>query len=290
MMTAMQYYRSLQNGEIILPENSFDSFGFLNIPNLGINSFEINRNTASQTNIPWSGELPNESDVDAFVVPTGPYFTETIYPQKNTNANLILETAANTVDFIFDQFGNNKHACKFKGLAGSVFNINGSLDVSLSKNVPYFAVILLVKGNTTLAASQNIFFISTASNIGRTRVTVNLNADPSTGCLIAGRRISADAPSIISSNENCSNWVVITAIFDYINRELILRVNGVQKAIDTAFSLGANSENTNSLTQYIGGSGATASIAGVTIWNHTPTSFSHIEEVENRYKEFANII
>lgn len=294
MRSVNQFFMSTGEGDNFTPltDNAFDAFGFLNLYNIQIDSFLLFRGLGSNITPPWQGEFPKESDIDTFISidPLANYHAEYLYPQKNTISQIALirdSSASNT--FNHDLFGNKKHGVTFNNLSSSYYKIIGTLRSSLSKNVPYFAVTILVKGNTIKAGLQPLFYISTGANAGRNRVGVYLNANPSLGVTVVGRRATADAATTISSSHDASNWTVITAIFDYNNQDLILRINGIQTAINTSFGSGANSENTDSLASNVGGPASTFSMAALCIWNTNPSSISEIEAVENRYMTYVGI-
>ncbi len=286
--------RGVFSGYTPLVDTSTEGFGFLNLYDQQPNSFEITREGNNPLNIPWNGELPNESDIDAYIAvnPSVDYFLTSIYEQKNPSYSIINLLSGQNHIFLFDEFGNNRHALRAKDNAGgSGIFISGSSNIKLAKNTPYFAATLLVRGTSikSLFTDQNIFYISTHTNASRVKCGIYFQPNPANGIVVGGRRLSSDGFTSVTSTHDASQWSVITGIFDFENRELILRANGVEQSKNTAFGSGGLSENTNPLTQSVFTNISGNSFASCVFWNDRPINAAEIEDVEIRMMNFANI-
>ena len=294
---AWQYWSKKKGGNDfpIITDSSFDSFGSLRNYDITTNAIKILRSSDStQQTFDWVNPTYDLSSIDTFLTATSGVVTE-LMPQKKTAAQITLSNTSGVAQPGYSRNGVSS------GRGTILFNsqqrllISGTLANDLSKNTAYFAVIILCKSTgSTQIADQYMFYISTAASTGRVRCVVGTKANATQGFVVAGRRATADSATTISDTTDTSTWNVVTAIFDYANQDLILRVNGTQTAINTSFGSGANSENTNSLRKAIGCSIDTSNnyygdIAAITVWNSAPSSFSEIETIENRYKLWAGI-
>lgn len=291
-MNVRQYYRSRSKKKSFEPivDSSFESFSYQRFYT-GETSLRMRNDTKNTfSSIGWVNDFADVQAIKDFIAlnPEDTFSAINLDPQKNTTSELRLSSGSARINI--NGVATDKPSSDFFS-GTSFYNIIGTKRLELAKNVPYFAVIMLVKAEGTVSASanQSLFYISTHTSPTRVKLSVNIAQDPSNGFSVAARRVSADSATVITASDTANQWRVVTAIFDYSGRNLILRIDGVQKSINTSFGTGGNSENTDSLTVEAGQSGAYYSIAGLTIWNDTPTSFSEIENIENIYKDLAGI-
>jgi|GEM_PF-3657960 len=113
--------------------------------------------------------------------------------------------------------------------------------------------IYAVFNTNDLTTNQSLIFIRTASGGGdNSRFSIGINQTAGE-FYFGGRRLdSDDFQSVSGGTATVGDWVILTAVMDYINRTLSLRVNGVEVASTSSFQSSGNSEDTASNAITIG--------------------------------------
>jgi hypothetical protein len=283
----MPFWARKKVGFTPLTDNSYDSLSYNKLYSTTNTAIQLSRNSSpiNVENIDWDIDYVNKIQVNDFIniSPEDTYTARLIFGQKTSSGFGL----TGFVPILRNQFGDGLYTSNLNGSV--IYTINGGQ--FLTQNKEYFSVTCLFRSTGTVStASQPLFYSSTAATSTRVRASLNINQNPTTGMSVSGRRATADSVTTISATHDCTNWTVATAIFNYKDKQMILRINGIQVAINSSFGSGANSENTVAITVNMGRPETRVHFAGATFWTEAPSSFSQLQEVENRYMQLAGII
>lgn len=288
------YIKKMGGGFVPITFTGLDIFAFNRLLATNPDCIRLTRPSDSgQADFGYSGDYLDLAAIDAFSAGLDTDLTDTFYGQNNLLTEFGL-TALGTARPLYyrDGLATDKSAIHFNS---DLMTFAGTLADTLARNLQKMAVTMLVKADGTVSgAVQTLFYVSTHTDQGRTKARVYITPNPVNGFAVDGRRASADSATTISdTTTDANNWNVVTAIWDYNGSDLVLRVNGVQKAINTSFGSGANSENNTSLRKVMGFSGTTVApgyffLGGMAIWTNN-VSLSEIQSVEDIFMDLAGI-
>jgi hypothetical protein len=273
-----------------ISNNAIDSFGFIKIyETIQVNAIKLRRvSDGGLKDIPWDGNKINKNEILNFADLSGNDSVQNLYGQKNPSSDLSIN-ARNIGNQLF--IGSVFDFYQFAISANRQYRIEGSLSNSLIRNRPFLAFTFLYKNTQT---NKIFFYIS--SSLGLTNTWVQIQTTTN-GYNIAGRRLNSDSYQNISTSGtiDITQWQVITGIFNFQDRELILRVNGVENNKITNFGSGGNSNDTNPTSIIFLGNrdqdnfGDLGSLAAATFWN-TIVSTSEIQAIEDYYMNIKELL
>lgn len=306
-MNAIQHYRVPKGGQETpftpLVDSSYASFGTIRLyDESALDSIRlVNDVSLAEADIPWDGEKPNLSAISSHLGANGG-LVKTLYDQKTSLGSGLLgdnPTQSTWPVLNLNDIGIDKPSSNINNAPTNYLAVNGLNRSVLFGNCSYSVIVMAVKIEPIVRANPQILFYYSTRTFGRPWVRIDINADPSTGGIIYGRRINNDSIWSASFSFDFTNgYNVITGIWDFVRRELVIRVNGVELANNTTFSNGTRSENSNGGNMYIGRYDTEIfpcinNFAGITFFRSDVDAeappISEIQAVENRYMTYLGI-
>lgn len=180
---------------------------------------------------------------------------------------------------IYSTFPSGKPALSFDG-GDSLQNLSPG---ALLRNVSG-ATLAAVASYTNNSAGRCVLGISTPS-AGQNRATLSANVAGTTGYLIGGRRLDADAFALAGSTSfSAATAIIQIGVLDYANSDSFSYVNGSLDASNTSFQTAGSTSDTDSGALYVGISGSGTNfligLVGEIIVTNTALSSDEREKIE----------
>jgi hypothetical protein len=171
------------------------------------------------------------------------------WPDLSGNSRDATQATSGQRPAIITNAQNGRQVRRFDGT-------NDSLDITtglgMFRNIAGSTIIVVYKWISNPTTSKAVFFASTGSSATTSRVFVG-GGISSRKLSAAGRRLDADGSlSCNSSSDNTNSFFIQSAVFDYVNTDLLQYINGTLDGSNTSFQASGNTSNTDSLGMRIG--------------------------------------
>jgi hypothetical protein len=139
--------------------------------------------------------------------------------------------------------------------SGGLLDFDGNDRLSLSdnalvRNKTFFAIFAVFRPDATTGSTRHLFMFRNNSTFARAGCNIASDGTLSIG----GRRLDADSFQGVSSSALSNGTTyVMSAIFDYGGRNLVLRLNGATEASSSSFQSGGATADTDSAESTVGG-------------------------------------
>jgi hypothetical protein len=171
-------------------------------------------------------------------------------------------TTTQTVRRWLDRSGGANNADQETGTNQPIYQSGGLLDfdgtndrlslsnLGLARNKTFLAVFAVFRPDVTTSATRHLFMFRNNSTLARAGCDIASNGT----LAIGGRRLDADSFQGVSSSALSNGTTyVLSAIFDYGGRNLVLRLNGTTANSSATFQAGGATSDTDSAEVTVGG-------------------------------------
>jgi hypothetical protein len=202
------------------------------------------------------------------------------WEDQSGNANNFTQSQSANRPVLKTSIQNGLNVVRFDG-SNDLFQCANN---SLFRNVGGGTLFAVRKCAANPTAAQDVFRANISGNIGsRIFFNVGFNSGKSNA---GGRRLDADGFVGIASSNNVSttNFEIQSAVYDFINTDLYLYIDGATAASNTSWLTTGNTSNTDSSGIFVGGNSGGANafngdIAEIVAFNRALTT-SEREQVE----------
>lgn len=285
-----------------LIDSSIASYGLIRLyDESGLDAIRlVNDDSLAEADIPWNGEKPDISDINSHLGVDGG-FVKALYDQKSNIGGSILGNNAtqSTWPILNLNGGGTDKPSAYTDNAPTNYlqaTASGTNIAVLFANCSYSVCVIATKIDV-LSGDKDILGVETRTP-GTALSIIRINPTNSGG-LIFGRYTNGVAGVSVNFTYDFTTGdpVVITGIFDYVRRELIIRINGVELAKSTVFASGTRSENANigrvQIGRFATTNGCKNNFFGATFFRSAIDAeappISEIQAVENRYMTYLGI-